>query len=289
MFLAVARAGTALGAAQQLQVNHSTVIRRIDHLEAQLGARLFKRLQSGYQLTTDGHNVLSSAEQMEEGALKLQRLIKGKESVSAGTLKLSQPENSLLDLSRLLCAFCKEYPQIQLQIVNTADVSNLNRLEADVAVRLTDTPPELLLGREVGRINFAVYAHRDYLGKFTRTPKAEQCDWLLWRGTSSSRVPEAHHPDQLLMARVPGANVLMRSNSMEDILAGIKAGMGAGLISELHGEAHEQLIRLPYKKILEDTGFASVGLWLLSHRDMRQSARVKAFFNFAAENFGTYL
>lgn len=290
VFLAVARQGTALGAAQLLQVNHSTVIRRIDQLEKQLGGKLFNRLQTGYQLTGDGHNVLAAAEQMEEGALLLERKIKGREEVSAGVLHVSRPENTLLDLSMLLCDFHQKYRQIQLQITSSAAISNLNRLEADIAIRLTDNPPELLIGREIGRVEFGVFAHRHYLQlleqSLSRPPSETDCAWLMWQGNSSSQIPEAHHPDVLLMQQIPGVEVVLRSNSMDDILAGVKAGLGVGAIARASGLKEPELVELPFKPMLENIGFACVGLWLLTHRDMRQSARVRVFIDFMVEHWG---
>src|SRR5689334_3346044 len=69
IFLAVARAGRVAGAARQLEVEHSTVARRLAALERNVGAALFYRTAGGYQLTPQGATVLNGAEAMERGVL----------------------------------------------------------------------------------------------------------------------------------------------------------------------------------------------------------------------------
>ena len=283
VFLAVARTGTALAASRELGVNHSTIIRRIDQLEADLSTKLFDRLQSGYQLSKEGRHVLAAAEQMETGALQLSRELRGQQQLPAGTLRLSLPEVALFDLSDLLQAFVQAHPQIDLLIQSSADASNLARMEADVAIRLTDTPPELLVGRQLGRVEFGVYGQQDYVDSLGAPSNTQAYSWLLWRGSHQSDIPEVQHPDVLLAEAIAPASVVMRSNSMEDVLAWVRAGSGVGLMAKQWGEREEALTQLPFQKILERLAVASVGLWLLTHKDMKQSARVRAFMDFTVE------
>lgn len=280
VFLAVAREGSASAAARVLGINHATVLRRLEQLEQDLQVRLVDHLQSGYQITKQGENILSYAEQMEDGALALMRHIKGAETVPTGKLRVSQPENAFIDLSLALHAFHQAFPQIELEINATPTVSNLNRLESDVAIRLTNTPPDLLVGREITKIQFAAYASAAYMEKFKRSPKPQQCDWLLWSGTDSSQIPEARNPDRLLLAEIPNARVILRSNSMAEILAGVKNGMGVGLLSSPTADNCEGLVRLPFDKLLKKVKTHHAGLWVLTHRDLRHSARVSTFMNF---------
>src|ERR1700761_6672853 len=78
-FLAVARGGSVRAAAERLGVNHSTVLRRVAHLEARLGAHLFEKRPSGYRLTTAGEEVLEYAERMETSSLQLETRVFGRD------------------------------------------------------------------------------------------------------------------------------------------------------------------------------------------------------------------
>ena len=86
-FLAVARQGSLQGAARALGVNHSTMFRRLNALEARLGVRLFDRSARGYALTSAGEHMLASAERVEDEILALERRLLGSDVRLAGTLR----------------------------------------------------------------------------------------------------------------------------------------------------------------------------------------------------------
>ena len=289
VFLAVAEKGSALAASQALEINHSTVIRRIDQLEAMLDAKLFYRHQTGYRLTPDGCDVLSAAKGMEDHALQLFRRIRGRDSRIAGQLTVSQPGSAFIDITEAVFSFSRLYPDIELNLINTTETIDLGRFEADVAIRLTDTPPETLVGRRVARLGFGVYAHRDYLSRFDGMPAPADCAWLLWSGARTTTVPTAHHPDKLFMQQFPDYRVVLRSNSMEDILAGLKSGMGVGFISTWRGAADRELVELPFQGLLKSLAYESVGLWLLMHPDLKHNATIGAFLDFMADYCATRL
>jgi len=291
-FLEVARGGSATAAAKMLGVSHGTVIRQIDELENVLGARLFDHLQTGYQLTESGRDILAAVESMEEASLSVERELKGKDREPSGLLRVSIPERALLDLSGLIKGFNQHYPQIELALYSGAEITNLNRLEADVVLRLTTAPPEMLVGRELCDISFSVYAHQDYLkrhGLDINTVKAQHCRWILWLGTQSSPLPVCNQPDQLLRAAVNPMQVVMSSDAMDDIVAAISQGLGVGLLADHRASQIKGLQRLPFDRLVRSLGLHRAGLWLLSHRDLRSSAKVKAFKFFIQNKMRGYI
>ena len=165
-YLAVAETGTAIGAAQKLGVSHTTVLRRIDQIEHELETKLFKRLQSGYQLTADGERLLPNARQVEQEIQELEIRFHGQDKKTAGKLRVAQPESDVLDLYPLYAAFTRAHPEITLEIRSSYDAANLNKQEADVAIRMVENPPELLVGRRVGQVGFGLYASKSYLKRF---------------------------------------------------------------------------------------------------------------------------
>lgn len=283
VFLAIARTGSATAAARQLQINHATVLRRIEQLEQQLGVILFQRLQSGYRLTEQGHNLMSQAEVMESSATDLLRTARGLQAQPEGELLVSLPDSALLDLAPAIAGFCRQYPQIRLNICTTTDITDLSRLEADVAIRLTNTPPGDLVGRMLGTVFFSVYASADYLAHFRQAPTPQQCQWILWSGTTRSMIPEARHPDQLISRQLPETRIVMRSNRVADVLANIKQGLGVGLLADDMAQANG-LIKLPFDDMLSPCKLNKAELWLLRHKDLVHSKRVQAFFHFMADD-----
>src|ERR1700752_4572511 len=91
-FLELARAGTLSGASRKLEVEHTTVARRIDRLEQQLNATLFDRSREGYELTEMGHALMPHAETMESAALAAQDQLSGNEVAVRGVVRLGVPE-----------------------------------------------------------------------------------------------------------------------------------------------------------------------------------------------------
>ncbi|TCU06838.1 regulatory helix-turn-helix LysR family protein [Rhizobium sullae] len=88
-FLAVARNGSVRAAAESLEVNHSTVLRRIAQLEGRLGAQMFEKLPSGYRVTDAGEEALDFAEQMEASSNQLTTRVLGRDQSARGLLRVT--------------------------------------------------------------------------------------------------------------------------------------------------------------------------------------------------------
>ncbi len=156
-FLAVAKAKTVKEAALSMGVSHTTVLRHIDLFEQELEAKLFKRLQSGYELTTFGHSMLARANQIGD------KEIKGQDLKLSGQLRISQPENEVINLYPIYAEFNLLYPEIKLQIVSSINQSDLKRHEADVVLRFSEQPHDLLVGKCIGQVDFGIYGSKEYL------------------------------------------------------------------------------------------------------------------------------
>ena len=164
-FVAVVRAGTVVGAARALGISHATVLRSVSRLEESLGIRLFDRMQSGYRPTAEAEAIYPSALAMEEHAETLIRRAMGKHPEPEGLLKLVVSDRSLFDVMSLLVEFRKAFPRIELSLgpVPGNFSQGLRQLNADVAVLVTNTPPEDLVGRQLSRVSFAYFTSAAYL------------------------------------------------------------------------------------------------------------------------------
>ena len=273
-FLAVAREGTLSHAATKLGVTHVTVSRRIDRLEEQLEEIIFNRLQSGYTLTPAGEDLLPEAEAIESAFLSFQQQALSQPSSAEGELRLSLPEPSAIDLSTALSGFLTHHPRITLRVSSTMDTLDINQLEAEVVLRITDSPPEMLVGRELTRLPFGPYASRAYVESHGRS--LENADWIIWDNTDIKAEHYLKH-----FAGIKKANILMRSDTNIQMLEVLKAGSGVGIVTQPVADRCHELVPM------SDKPWGDIGLWILTHRSLRHSKRIKLFMQYIVDYFGT--
>jgi DNA-binding transcriptional LysR family regulator len=166
IFLAVARSGSISSGAKQLGLQHSTVSRRIRKLAQELEVRLFDRVPSGYELTPAGEKLARAAERMELEVLAVDGTLAGTDLRPAGLLRVTAIDNMATTiLMPMFAGFSREYPEVTLRLLIANSDISLARREADVAIRLTNTPPDTLVGKRVATVSSAVYGCREYLDR----------------------------------------------------------------------------------------------------------------------------
>lgn len=268
VFLAVARSGSLSGAARSLQVNHSTVFRRIAGLEDTLDVRLFERLPTGYVLTPVGEEMLRIVEEIEDGVATLNRTVTGQDLRLSGTVRLTAVDMlAFWLLPAPLQAFRVAFPGIEVEIVVGNEALNLSRRETDIALRIGNTPPETLVGRRVGRLDFAVYAAPGYCAA---NPTADLAHHS-WIGFDNAHAPLTRQLDLLL----PGVRPGFRTNSVACAVRMAKAGLGLAILPCAIAEQKPDLTR-----VAELPGGFGLDLWLLTHEDLRHTARIRAVMDF---------
>jgi len=275
-FLAVARKGSITAAARDLGVNHSTVSRRITAFEDSMGARLFDRVASGYVLTQAGQEMLGSAQRMEDEALALDRKLYGRDTELSGELKVAAagPLMNPFIMSQVR-QFLADYPGIQLELVISNEIANLHAREVDIAIRATNNPPDTLVGRRIGRMTAMLYGPADFIapGEPGAPNSAAAPDVLIysWRDRDYSAA-------DWFTDVYPQAKVRLVINSPDAMLEAIRAGVGIGMVPCYMGDVAPGVRRLPP---YHGEGFSD--LWLLTHADLRKTAKVRAFMNFMAD------
>src|SRR5690349_21194092 len=162
LILALVRKRTLAGAAEQLDVDLSTVFRRLNALEARLRVRLFDRSARGYQLTAAGERAASAAERVETELLALDREISGRDQQLSGVLRVTASETlSHAVLPRLFATFHAAHPRIQLVLSIDNRMLDLSRREADIALRVQRPNDSSLFGRRLTGIAWAFYGPTD--------------------------------------------------------------------------------------------------------------------------------
>lgn len=145
--LAVFREGTLSGAARRLGVTHSTVFGRLGAIEEQMGARLFERFRDGYVPTPAGETAAAAAARLEDQVLTLERRLSGQDLKPSGIVRITTTDTLGTILMRHLPAMRAVHPEIQFEIAISNAMANLTRREAEIAIRPTPEPPEILVGR----------------------------------------------------------------------------------------------------------------------------------------------
>ena len=271
---AVAQGRSLASAADTLGVNHSTVFRRLGQIEGRLGSRLFERNRSGYTLTPCGEEMVRLAEQMENDIVGFERQVTGRDLRPSGELRVTTNDALLAYmLPDVLVGFRRAYPDILLDVLISNQPLNLTRRDADVAIRGTYRAPDTLVGRRVATFGCAVH------GSVAPAGGLSDPDHLV---RSGGWVGLSEHLAGTKMAKwvrdhVPAERIVYRVNSVLGLAEAVAAGMGLGLVPCFLGSRVPHLIQL-------SSPVAGVGadLWLLTHPDLRQTARVRAFMDYAS-------
>lgn len=269
IFLAVAREGSIRRAAIKLNINHSTVSRRITAFEEDSNVRYFERMATGYLLTSAGEELLEIAQNMEEQVAIADRNLLGRDRRMSGVLKVSLP--TILGTSILIeeyAEFCRKYPDVDLQLIHTYEAADLSKREADVAIRFTNNPPETLVGRKVTQANLAVYISKEYWRRINDKENPEEPRWLIWRrdGPQDTYIKESMFPN------APRLNLTDDPDAMH---SAVKAGIGISGLICLSGDLDPDIMRLPPGREMR-----LFDVWVLTHSDLRRTLRVKTFMDF---------
>lgn len=260
-FLALTRQGSLSGAARALAVEHSTVARRVETLEQALGLRLFDRLPRGWQLTTEGEDMVGLAEQMEEDAFAFERTAIGAGALR-GTVRISVPPSlASLFLVPRIAAVRERWSGISLEVIGELREVNLSRREADLALRLGRPSEPGLVVRALGKIGFGLYARAGYIAR-------EENTWtFIGFDESLSHVPQQKWLDQYAANRP----FSLRSNDQIALHSAARSGLGIACLPHYQARDDTELVQ-----ISTTTPVPSRDVWLVLHADVRRSPRVRA-------------
>ncbi|MBP6902412.1 MAG: LysR family transcriptional regulator [Burkholderiaceae bacterium] len=287
--LAVGQTGSLAGAARQLAVNHTTVLRRLDALEERLGARLFERARTGYLPTEAGALLLEQARRMADQAEEIERRVSGRDRELTGVLRVTTAFVVMEHLlPQPLADFSRSYPGIEVEVVENAFLADLSRRhadesagwarrEADVAIRLSHQVAEHLVGRQLGLSQCRVYARRGAPGlPQTVQPLAtllRDAPWIAFERDQQARLY-----DQWLRKHLVPEQVRLRVDIFNAAAAVLHTGLGVALLPTFMEPRHPELVA-----VSEPISELAVPVWMLTHPDLRQTARVRAFMQFVGD------
>jgi DNA-binding transcriptional LysR family regulator len=267
-FLAVATHRTLTAAGVALGVDHSTVLRRVQGLEKELGARLFDRSQRGYAPTQLGEDLVPIARRIEDEMLTLSRHAAGADKTLHGRLAVTTVSDWGDIICRHLRGFYEKYPGIELGVHLGERVLRLGDREVDVAIRpsMSDPSEPDVIARSVCGIGTALYASCEYLELHGRPRRRSELarHKLITGDRLLERLSKRH------LADVPDENIIYRCNNMSNLFSAIRHGFGIGVSTCWQGDSDRSVVRLFKPIVVGD-------LWIMYHRDLRRNARVRAF------------
>ena len=277
--LAVSRDQSLSLAAARLGVSHTTVGRRIRAIEEAMGVRLFDRTPEAFIPTPAGQDIAGVAERMEGEVLSLEGRVLGRDAQLEGKLRVATMDMLFRRYHSGLSTFLARYPGVGLTVTSSDEEVSLTRREADVALRMTNTPPEHLVGRKVGRVNFAVFGEKKLVKRMGPRATYDDFPWLHWDERLDMR-----SIDEWLRKHAPKAKIAMRlgvSGAMM-VREAIATGIGVHFLATFDGDSDERLKRIgdPEPKFVRD-------VWLLTLPDLRHTSRVRAFMDHMEEHVRT--
>lgn len=268
LVLLLGRGGTLSAAARTLGVDHTTVARRLEGLERDLGAPLFERGPGGFAATPLGDAMLAAAERMEAEVTGLLRRLDGAEAGVSGTVRLTTTGHLAAHVfAPALPGLLRRHPRLRLELVGDNRSLDLPKREADLAVRMgrPDTPG--LVSRRLAELGFALYAAAG-------DPRGFEEQAFIGYDDATAGAPA----ERYLASLVPPHRVVLRSNAIITMIEAVRAGLGCAVMPCYAAEGDPTL-----RRVAAPRGMPPVTLWLLYHEDLRRSPRLRAAVGFVDE------
>jgi DNA-binding transcriptional LysR family regulator len=273
-FLAVARTGSTLAAARHLGVNQTTCARRITALEEELGLTLFERGREGYRLLEQGRSLLLAAERVEAEIKAFLDQAAGNGRRLSGTIRVTTNEPlANIVVARAVSDYRSAFPSVNIELLIGDQRLDIARGEADVALRVGTKPTDpVLVARQLGVAGWAAYCSHNYAEQHGRPTSVEELP-------AHTLVSLDHaHADWLLFAGVPDARAVCRSNSIPNLNAMVKAGLGVGGLPCIVGDLEPELVRCFAVSSMAPP------VWLVFHERNRSEPHVRSFLDFLSSH-----
>jgi DNA-binding transcriptional LysR family regulator len=273
-FITAVRAGNYTHAANRLKVNRTTVGRRINALESDLGISLFEQTPTGYRPTQAGRAVLEAAEQIEQEIERLtERLARPDQRVTS-TVRVAVSGEIGTEFMGELLAFRKSDPDIKLELLTARDaLTTVLQRKADLGICLVPYRPENTRGIRIGTLSQGLYAARGYLDALRPGHRFEDHDWIGWgkeaTNSASARWLKANLPD--------AAKVSAEVNSWDAFKEAVQSGLGIGHMWSFVADREPELIAI---RDIEPE--LSMELWLLVRDDVPPDTHTKKLMEFLA-------
>lgn len=266
--LAVARTGSLNQAALLLDLNQSTVSRRLTALEADLGATLFRRSHLGLVPTEAGSVFVARAAEIEARTEALVETIRQTDTRPAGVIRLLGSPWVVQQLIRSgLPAFLSDHPDIELRTVAGRPDSSLWRSEPGIGLWFETSPVDGAVAIPLGEVPYAFF-------------RAADCDPGEWVAFYDENHPQRFAGLPVVLQADPTARIRLTAVDAAMLHEAVAAGIGRGLLPICLGESDPRLVRvMPGPPDLKRT------LHFHAHPDSLGSPRVEALLAWIRPRF----
>ncbi len=279
-FLELARAGTLVGAARRLGVDHTTVARRIQGLEKQVDAALFSREADGHRLSEAGRALLPRVEAMEAAFLAVQSAAPGVGPGLHGVVRVGTTEGfGNLVLAAALAQFAQAHPGLVVDLLALPRLVHLSRREADIVISLERPARGPVIVVKLTDYVLRLYGARSYLAQHPPIAQAEDLrghsfisyvDDLLF-SKELQILDELHRPGQYAL----------RSTSVLAQYEAVRAGAGLAVLPAFVAAQDAQLV-----PVLPDQARFTRTFWMSMPAENKHVARMQATWAFLREAVG---
>lgn len=268
-FICLVEKQTLTACADEMSVQHSTVARRIEHIESALNVNLFDRIGKRYVLTVEGELLYSQAVAVKKEISVFERIAINQHSIQGKVVVSAPPVWANEVLVPYLNDFDKQFPDILLELCGEVGISNLHQREADIAIRAHRPTQEDLVIRKIGAINYSFYAHCDYIERHSLD------EWQLVEFTASARILAWSQA----LTEQQSYSVAFSTNDLYMAYNATCQKLGFALLPDFLAVQCAQLVLVDPSDIKSDIAMPltqEYPIYLVMHPDVRRSARVRA-------------
>lgn len=279
LFLAIVDHGSLIAASEHLGLTQPTVGRRLAAMEERFGTPLFVRSGRRMQLTDSGAGILDSARRMEREMFTIGRSLDAQSTSLSGEVTISATEGTGTEwLTPVLMDFHRQYPEILVRVQIQNRAVDLVHREADIALRLGEPRQPNLIARRLLTVGFGLYASDSYLKAAPPINSQDDLSQHKLVGLDTSIARGVNFELAVAPEEVPQGNYVYLTNSPAAQLGAVQAGFGISALSHRWAAMAGGLTR-----VLPDVTAAEIDLWLVTHEELRHSARMRLIFDFIAE------
>jgi DNA-binding transcriptional LysR family regulator len=275
-FLATAEEGSLSAAARALKLSQSTLSRQVEALEQELGLALFERVGKGLELTPSGIELREHVRAMGDAANRVSLSAAGRSQSIEGNICIAASEvYAALVLPPIVARLHRLEPLIHIEIVASNAASDLQRREADIAIRnFAPTQPDLI-AKKIGDTFLHLYATPDYL-ESVGNPKLPY-DLREAEFISIDRSGLFLKGLNALGLSLTESNFPILTENTLVMWELVKEGLGIGTIDDIVGDAEPRV-----RRVLAEFDPLILPVWLVVHRELNTSRRVRVVFDLLA-------
>lgn len=278
VFLSVSRLGNLSQAAKQIQVDHSTISRRLARLELCLGGPLFERRKDGLRSTALAEQIRPQVETMEGGVIALREVLGASAGqVPSGTVRIAMMEGiGSMYVARHLVALSERYPRLRLELITSPQLVNVSRREADIFLSFFKPTGRGLDTEKVASFALSLYGAQSYFDRYGE-PRSV-ADLVNHRFMSYIEDLVQVQTVKWLDEVISDPTVAFFSNSMLAQMSAAASGLGLVLLPRFAVVNEKDLRPVLYRDVV-----VLRELWLSVHVDLQYSMRIRAVLQYLKE------